>query len=171
MVDLMLCLNLASSSSEPMAMEDKPFAWEIDGSVSSESSILNAEGPIDAVSEGSCSTQAGPAFEFCMLKSATSSELGEPTGLITRQLFPLAKSVLQQPALASPSSSASKMHCIDISFSQTDAQMDFRVLHQQQPKQQVKKSRRGPRSRSSEYRGVTFYRRTGRWESHIWLAN
>ncbi|CAA6669333.1 unnamed protein product [Spirodela intermedia] len=34
--------------------------------------------------------------------------------------------------------------------------------------QQPKKSRRGPRSRSSQYRGVTFYRRTGRWESHIW---
>lgn len=38
----------------------------------------------------------------------------------------------------------------------------------QQP--QVKKSRRGPRSRSSQYRGVTFYRRTGRWESHIWFV-
>ncbi|KAK6137774.1 hypothetical protein DH2020_028484 [Rehmannia glutinosa] len=34
--------------------------------------------------------------------------------------------------------------------------------------QPAKKSRRGPRSRSSQYRGVTFYRRTGRWESHIW---
>ncbi|VVB18231.1 unnamed protein product [Arabis nemorensis] len=32
----------------------------------------------------------------------------------------------------------------------------------------INKSRRGPRSRSSQYRGVTFYRRTGRWESHIW---
>ncbi|KAK4783645.1 hypothetical protein SAY86_008019 [Trapa natans] len=32
----------------------------------------------------------------------------------------------------------------------------------------AKKSRRGPRSRSSQYRGVTFYRRTSRWESHIW---
>ncbi|CAI9770520.1 unnamed protein product [Fraxinus pennsylvanica] len=32
----------------------------------------------------------------------------------------------------------------------------------------LKKSRRGPPSRSSQYRGVTFYRRTGRWESHIW---
>ncbi|KAK8999734.1 hypothetical protein V6N11_065231 [Hibiscus sabdariffa] len=39
---------------------------------------------------------------------------------------------------------------------------------QVQLRQQVKKSRRGPRSRSSQYRGVTFYRRTGRWESHIW---
>ncbi|KAG9148134.1 hypothetical protein Leryth_027151 [Lithospermum erythrorhizon] len=38
---------------------------------------------------------------------------------------------------------------------------------QQQPVA-MKKSRRGPRSRSSQYRGVTFYRRTGRWESHIW---
>ncbi|KAL9165795.1 hypothetical protein ABFS82_06G193900 [Erythranthe guttata] len=38
----------------------------------------------------------------------------------------------------------------------------------QAPQPQVKKSRRGPRSRSSQYRGVTFYRRTGRWESHIW---
>lgn len=36
--------------------------------------------------------------------------------------------------------------------------------------QPVKKSRRGPRSRSSQYRGVTFYRRTGRWESHIWYV-
>ncbi|KAI4369187.1 hypothetical protein MLD38_017662 [Melastoma candidum] len=31
-----------------------------------------------------------------------------------------------------------------------------------------KNTRRGPRSRSSQYRGVTFYRRTCRWESHIW---
>lgn len=39
-----------------------------------------------------------------------------------------------------------------------------------QPNLAGKKSRRGPRSRSSQYRGVTFYRRTGRWESHIWLV-
>ncbi|XP_019196498.1 PREDICTED: ethylene-responsive transcription factor RAP2-7-like isoform X2 [Ipomoea nil] len=36
------------------------------------------------------------------------------------------------------------------------------------PQPAVRKPRRGPRSRSSQYRGVTFYRRTGRWESHIW---
>ncbi|XP_073056779.1 ethylene-responsive transcription factor RAP2-7-like isoform X2 [Primulina eburnea] len=44
------------------------------------------------------------------------------------------------------------------------------VQEQKHQVQQVKarKSRRGPRSRSSQYRGVTFYRRTGRWESHIW---
>ncbi|XP_043815570.1 APETALA2-like protein 3 isoform X2 [Manihot esculenta] len=42
------------------------------------------------------------------------------------------------------------------------------MVPQVQQRPHVKKSRRGPRSRSSQYRGVTFYRRTGRWESHIW---
>lgn len=38
-----------------------------------------------------------------------------------------------------------------------------------QPQDQtMRKNRRGPRPRSSQYRGVTYYRRTGRWESHIW---
>ncbi|KAM0003047.1 putative transcription factor AP2-EREBP family [Helianthus debilis subsp. tardiflorus] len=53
---------------------------------------------------------------------------------------------------------------------------EIRLVQVQQQQQQQKvnvagkgnKSRRGPRSRSSQYRGVTFYRRTGRWESHIW---
>ncbi|CAH1438331.1 unnamed protein product [Lactuca virosa] len=50
--------------------------------------------------------------------------------------------------------------------SAVDERREF-MLRQQQ-RQQVRKSRRGPRPRSSQYRGVTFYRRTGRWESHIW---
>ncbi|MQM16342.1 hypothetical protein Taro_049298 [Colocasia esculenta] len=59
---------------------------------------------------------------------------------------------------------------VDLSFCQINnvgGQSEVRLLQQQQ-QQPVKKSRRGPRSRSSQYRGVTFYRRTGRWESHIW---
>ncbi|KAJ4772761.1 AP2-like ethylene-responsive transcription factor TOE3 [Rhynchospora pubera] len=57
---------------------------------------------------------------------------------------------------------------------QQQQQLQQHQVQQQQQQQQqnqqpqVKKSRRGPRSRSSQYRGVTFYRRTGRWESHIW---
>ncbi|XP_016170314.1 ethylene-responsive transcription factor RAP2-7 isoform X2 [Arachis ipaensis] len=47
-------------------------------------------------------------------------------------------------------------------------QLQNQQQQQQQQPPQAKKSRRGPRSRSSQYRGVTFYRRTGRWESHIW---
>lgn len=31
------------------------------------------------------------------------------------------------------------------------------------------KRRSGPRSRSSPYKGVTQYRRTGKWEAHIWI--
>ncbi|KAJ4895861.1 AP2-like ethylene-responsive transcription factor SMZ [Raphanus sativus] len=56
----------------------------------------------------------------------------------------------------------------NIEFSLDDGHW-LRLSSLQRNKQQaVKKSRRGPRSRSSQYRGVTFYRRTGRWESHIW---
>ncbi|MCO5570102.1 hypothetical protein L7F22_023818 [Adiantum nelumboides] len=58
---------------------------------------------------------------------------------------------------------------VGLSFCQSDVLAAARrnpleVMHVQP----IKKSRRGPRSRSSQYRGVTFYRRTGRWESHIW---
>ncbi|XP_042409601.1 AP2-like ethylene-responsive transcription factor TOE3 isoform X1 [Zingiber officinale] len=49
--------------------------------------------------------------------------------------------------------------------SSPEPEEDGRLLEEPQA---AKKSRRGPRSRSSQFRGVTFYRRTGRWESHIW---
>lgn len=55
---------------------------------------------------------------------------------------------------------------LKLSQVESSGEAELRIVQQKQ--QQVRKSRRGPRSRSSEYRGVTFYRRTGRWESHIW---
>ncbi|PKA54105.1 Floral homeotic protein APETALA 2 [Apostasia shenzhenica] len=57
---------------------------------------------------------------------------------------------LQSPEIAARAAAAS----------QAPKAMEFR--------QPIKKGRRGPRSKSSQFRGVTFYRRTGRWESHIW---
>ncbi|ONK66781.1 uncharacterized protein A4U43_C06F11900 [Asparagus officinalis] len=51
------------------------------------------------------------------------------------------------------------------SFSFLDLSLMGCDLRQQQA---MKRSRHGPRSRSLQYIGVTFYRRTGRWESHIW---
>lgn len=33
------------------------------------------------------------------------------------------------------------------------------------------RKRSGPKSRSSAYKGVTQYKKTGRWEAHIWLPN
>ncbi|XP_048423459.1 APETALA2-like protein 2 isoform X1 [Pyrus x bretschneideri] len=85
-------------------------------------------------------------------------------GRRTIQLFPLAQSVR-----SSSSSSASKKQWLGRSSGSRLEPIYYAPAEQRiAPPQQVKKSRRGPRSRSSQYRGVTFYRRTGRWESHIW---
>ncbi|TKY53533.1 Floral homeotic protein APETALA 2 [Spatholobus suberectus] len=59
-----------------------------------------------------------------------------------------------------------KTQWLNLSFPEPDRQNGLKTLQQKPP--HVRKNRRGPRSRSSQYRGVTFYRRTGRWESHIW---
>lgn len=87
----------------------------------------------------------------------------------TIQLFPLAQSVRS----SSSSSSSSRKQWLGLS-SNSGLEVEpsyYAPAEQIVPLQhKVKKSRRGPRSRSSQYRGVTFYRRTGRWESHIWLV-
>ncbi|RWW81668.1 hypothetical protein BHE74_00009909 [Ensete ventricosum] len=91
-------------------------------------------------------------------------------GIATRQLFPLAAEVApMQPHVPVDSSSSSPLSFAAVGFWKGTtgglAEPEANLLLQ---RRQVKKSRRGPRSRSSQYRGVTFYRRTGRWESHIW---
>ncbi|KAG8387742.1 hypothetical protein BUALT_Bualt02G0053000 [Buddleja alternifolia] len=73
-------------------------------------------------------------------------------GLVTRELFPVSR--LGELNLGRRHSADLHQHGV--------------VPTVVQPQVQARKSRRGPRSRSSQYRGVTFYRRTGRWESHIW---
>lgn len=94
-------------------------------------------------------------------------------GFVTRQLFPVKSGgavagLRSVPASASASSSSSSSSAVrnwaDLNFAQPEVKVEAKVSPPQS-----KKSRRGPRSRSSQYRGVTFYRRTGRWESHIWL--
>ncbi|KAF8395026.1 hypothetical protein HHK36_018965 [Tetracentron sinense] len=171
---------------------------QIDDSGSSNSSLVNAEASSNGGDDDSCSAQANPsggifAFSFDILKksgtgvSATDAVKvdgdgnkgfnGNPvmgSGFATMQLFPVkgggggtdGSGMCPEPG----SASLSPQHWVDLAFCQSDfsGPQEVRVLQQQQQKQQVKKSRRGPRSRSSQYRGVTFYRRTGRWESHIW---
>ncbi|XP_030451272.1 ethylene-responsive transcription factor RAP2-7-like isoform X2 [Syzygium oleosum] len=89
-----------------------------------------------------------------------------PPGLITRQFFPVAGAgehghEVAELGLGLPA----RPPWLNLSFAEpAGGQAEFRILQQKQQR----KSRRGPRSRSSQYRGVTFYRRTGRWESHIW---
>ncbi|KAI5648770.1 hypothetical protein M9H77_34775 [Catharanthus roseus] len=94
--------------------------------------------------------------------------------LTTRQLFPVRKdddSFSFAPAAARPH------HWLNLAVPEAVRGGVEMGIHNkaspaqavaQQQQHPVKKSRRGPRSRSSQYRGVTFYRRTGRWESHIW---
>ncbi|XP_022855794.1 ethylene-responsive transcription factor RAP2-7-like isoform X3 [Olea europaea var. sylvestris] len=78
------------------------------------------------------------------------------------QLFPTSAN-----DAASPSAASMAKFWLNLSVPEVPGELgNHKALRQQPPA--VKKSRRGPRSRSSQYRGVTFYRRTGRWESHIW---
>ncbi|KAK8606861.1 hypothetical protein V6N13_052615 [Hibiscus sabdariffa] len=79
---------------------------------------------------------------------------------VTRQFFPL-----DQDQETGSSSGFPQAHWVGVRFCQSEPLAPERSGEASQP---MKKSRRGPRSRSSQYRGVTFYRRTGRWESHIW---
>ncbi|KZV24958.1 hypothetical protein F511_01928 [Dorcoceras hygrometricum] len=91
---------------------------------------------------------------------------------VTRQFFPVDESEIGSV----PAPNLSSSHWMGVQFFQSDPQgsasgggsgaiLGKAAAEAAQP---LRKSRRGPRSRSSQYRGVTFYRRTGRWESHIW---
>ncbi|XP_022775173.1 floral homeotic protein APETALA 2-like isoform X2 [Durio zibethinus] len=86
-------------------------------------------------------------------------------GPVTRQFFPLD----QDPEMGATSGGGGagfpRAHWVGVKFCQSEPLATGKSVEVSQP---TKKSRRGPRSRSSQYRGVTFYRRTGRWESHIW---
>lgn len=86
---------------------------------------------------------------------------------VTRQLFPMTDEVTRQLDFGSSSQTPSNnQQWLKLSVSGSGSSIGSD--HPAANKQQVRRSRRGPRSRSSQYRGVTFYRRTGRWESHIW---
>ncbi|XP_023007111.1 AP2-like ethylene-responsive transcription factor TOE3 [Cucurbita maxima] len=83
----------------------------------------------------------------------------------TRQFFPLENSNVDASSTGGGSTAFPRARWFGVKFCQTEPVSAVRPMVVLQP---IKKSRRGPRSRSSQYRGVTFYRRTGRWESHIW---
>ncbi|KZV57403.1 hypothetical protein F511_11255 [Dorcoceras hygrometricum] len=83
------------------------------------------------------------------------------------QLFPMCAASSSPPATAV----SRAKYWLDLSAPEVSGGVDmgfYKAQYPAQPQPPAKKSRRGPRSRSSQYRGVTFYRRTGRWESHIW---
>lgn len=190
----MLDLNLnvgssdsASNSVEIPAENILPLSGcQMDSSGSFNSSVVNADTSTNTCDEDSWSDGDAFAHNFGILNKnaiddGTSSKAVElPVGESengckrTIQLFPIV--------------GAQEVHVTELGIGQgfpgsssTKGWLDFlckevvdggrpepRMPPPQQQRPQVKKSRRGPRSRSSQYRGVTFYRRTGRWESHIW---
>ncbi|XP_014520981.1 AP2-like ethylene-responsive transcription factor TOE3 isoform X1 [Vigna radiata var. radiata] len=86
---------------------------------------------------------------------------------VTQQFFSVEDSDLpvSEAVAVGGGSSFPQAHWVGVKFRQSETLGPGKSVKTSEP---IKKSRRGPRSRSSQYRGVTFYRRTGRWESHIW---
>ncbi|XP_015694105.2 APETALA2-like protein 4 isoform X2 [Oryza brachyantha] len=79
--------------------------------------------------------------------------------VVTQQFFPMTVAAAEAVAVA-PEATEQRLAMEQCHVAAAGAE--------QWPRPPSRKTRRGPRSRSSQYRGVTFYRRTGRWESHIW---
>ncbi|KAK7396543.1 hypothetical protein VNO78_17624 [Psophocarpus tetragonolobus] len=151
----MLDLNLNADS----ASDTPPLsAAQMESSGSFNSSIVNA-----ADTEDSCSYGEAVAYNFAILNNntATVDDAATSGGL---PLATAAESSVRTIQLFPANQSGVSPSWLDFS-SKVDQHPEQRIIPRQP---QVKKSRRGPRSRSSQYRGVTFYRRTGRWESHIW---
>nr|QEL52109.1 truncated floral homeotic protein [Triticum aestivum] len=133
---------------------------------------LNVESPADSGTSSSSvlnsADAGGGGFRFGLLGSPDDDDCsGEPApvgpGFVTRQLFPAsppghagAPGVTMGQQAPAPAPMAPVW--------QPRRAEELLVAQRMAP---AKKTRRGPRSRSSQYRGVTFYRRTGRWESHI----
>lgn len=105
----------------------------------------NSSSVLNPIEEDSSTNNSSSPFTFDLLKKEKSD-----LEIVTKTLFPV---------IADRGGRV---------FTEIDEENGVRNLQQKQSK--VRKSRRGPRSRSSQFRGVTFYRRTGRWESHIWYV-
>ncbi|KAK9123784.1 hypothetical protein Sjap_013386 [Stephania japonica] len=167
---------------------------EGDSGTTTTSSVVNGEVSSNAGDEDSCSTDGGDvlAIEFDILKRGVArygtevilidddgdgndgngnwrrNELSLRTGSVKAEEVNGDGGSELMLGGGPTSSSSSRPHWVDLCFypgSNGNGNGDGGVVVGQS---KAKKSRRGPRSRSSQYRGVTFYRRTGRWESHIW---
>ncbi|KAK7355322.1 hypothetical protein VNO80_14576 [Phaseolus coccineus] len=173
MFDLNVDINHADAGSSYTQKGAKlqNFPPEISDSRTSNSSVWN---PVDEDSSNNSSPlifdilkkeRVGSEFDAATEgnKEQTMAQKGE---MVTRTLFPVTSSDKGGRVPDFKSGLWEKTQLLNLSFPEPDGQNGLRTLQQKLP--HVRKNRRGPRSRSSQYRGVTFYRRTGRWESHIW---
>jgi AP2-like factor (euAP2 lineage) len=120
------------------------------------------------------SSSSSKIFGFSVPYDQYSMDMSDPP--VTRQFFPLEDQEMGSTSGGGGSFGGGdgvgggfpRAHWVGVKFCQSESSLaSQKSMEVSQP---LKKSRRGPRSRSSQYRGVTFYRRTGRWESHIWLV-
>ncbi|XP_076898183.1 ethylene-responsive transcription factor RAP2-7-like [Bidens hawaiensis] len=93
--------------------------------------------------------------------------------LITKQLFPVAGGLevedeLSYGLITSRSSMISFVTADWLNLKVPESVAEMQKNTEPMLPRKLWKNRRGPPSKSSPYRGVTFYRRTGRWEAHIW---
>ncbi|KAG4127454.1 hypothetical protein ERO13_D10G216100v2 [Gossypium hirsutum] len=153
---------------------------QMEDSGSTKSSIINDEDfPSNAaVRDENSSDDASATFVFDILKKETGDKttnnfntivkkVENPSpDFVTRQLFPVTGEKFGGLELEFGSTKPlARPQWLNLSYAESTGEAELTTF---QIKPQPRKSRRGPRSRSSQYRGVTFYRRTGRWESHIW---
>lgn len=161
--------------------------WDLNGSPDlrqeqQESNNTNSKGKrVGSVSNSSSSVVAmeedDGSDEYDSEKGSSKKRLFDGDPPVTHQFFPVDDlEVGPTTSLAvgmSSSSSFPAAHWVGVQFCHQSPTVSAGGLLGKaavpEIPQPLKKSRRGPRSRSSQYRGVTFYRRTGRWESHIWF--
>ncbi|KVI09523.1 AP2/ERF domain-containing protein [Cynara cardunculus var. scolymus] len=172
MLDLNLSVDQSDLTSKYMEDDGHKQFLEVCGSGgqleysggTSNSSVVNVEISSNAGDEEHSYSCSDLAYNFDILKpSNREGDQDFRSGIVeTKQLFP-----------EIDGDSGLRQHQgLDVRGNSAMDEREFMLRQQQhqQHRQQVRKSRRGPRPRSSQYRGVTFYRRTGRWESHIWLG-
>ncbi|KAL6290790.1 hypothetical protein ACE6H2_008300 [Prunus campanulata] len=193
MLDLNVNITLTTDASfdyekaKDMEVEELPQGsrTQMEDSGTSNSSVVNAEEaptPSNAGEEDSTNNTTS-SFIFDILKKdkdglcnttyyGGAKDQNPSLQFVTRSLFPVTGDggggKEAECGLGLSSASTARPQWLNLSFAESggQAQAELRIMQQKKP--QPRKSRRGPRSRSSQYRGVTFYRRTGRWESHIW---
>ncbi|KAG2690304.1 hypothetical protein I3760_09G179700 [Carya illinoinensis] len=178
MLDLNLSVGSADSASDSVEMVGEKVL-RLSGSPKESSGSFNSS-VVSAGDEDSTSNyyDAAFAYSFGILKDNSSISPGKELDKCDRtiQLFPVSRAGegeadVSRSRLGLGKSSRQEWMGFTSSYGGMGAEHRMAAQQQrgeQQHRPQVKKSRRGPRSRSSQYRGVTFYRRTGRWESHIW---
>ncbi|KAJ9177284.1 hypothetical protein P3X46_012519 [Hevea brasiliensis] len=144
-------------------------------------SVSNSSSSAVVIEDGS--EEEDVSGEGCRIKKRSSKIFGfsvtrdnsmESDPPVTRQFFPVEDQEMGATSGGSGGGGGGgggggvgfpRAHWVGVKFCQSESLASPKSVEVSQP---LKKSRRGPRSRSSQYRGVTYYRRTGRWESHIW---